>query len=84
MPGQQDVGLLLPDAEEYWTQHTEGCGLDFWHGAVGTKKSERGVLGHWEASGSQGRYMRTPLCIIEKFQFAAAKEAVLPAAVRRF
>ena len=43
-PGQPDVALILPEAVGFGTQHTECCRLDFWHGAMGSKKSERGFL----------------------------------------
>ena len=67
----------MEEAVGFWTQHTERCGLDSWHAAVGTKKSERGFLGRWAAAGRQDKYVRTAMRIVEKLRISAAHEAVL-------
>ena len=44
---------------------------------MATKKSERGFLGRWAAAGSQDRYARTAMRIVENLQISVVHEAVL-------
>ena len=59
------MALLLEKAVGYCTQDTERCGLDSWHAAMGTKVFERGLLGRWAAAGSQDKYVRAAMRIVE-------------------
>lgn len=70
-----DQPLLLPQARDFWTEHSDRAGVDSLLPALGVSEDLRRFLGRWSAKGAADVYVRAAVRISENLQRLAAAHA---------